>query len=72
MIGTVHDKITGFDKENLRCSAPANLTPNQEMEKVHEVNIYHHKENTFCMQAANKYILEQYSQTEPELLNELI
>jgi hypothetical protein len=44
----------------------------QENEKVHEIDIYHHEENIFRMQAANKYILEQYSQTERELLNELI
>jgi hypothetical protein len=43
-----------------------------DMEKAHEVDIYHHEENIFRMQAANKYILEQYSQTERELLNELI
>jgi hypothetical protein len=44
----------------------------REMEKVHEADIFNHEENIFRMQAANKYILEQYAQTERELLNELI
>lgn len=48
------------------------VVANQEMEKKHEQDSFEQEENVLRMQAANKYILEQYAQTEKELLNELI
>lgn len=48
------------------------VVANQEMEKQHEQAIFEQEESVLRLQAANKYILEQYAQTEKELLNELI